>query len=459
MNIARIALLAGLAALALPAAGQVALNEVVENPPGSTDDFYEYIELYGRPGMSLDGYAVALLKGGGDVEIDEAFRFDGFSLGSSGLLVLVNDTLGGTLLPPFPPGTTVVTFTQAHIPTGDTPGKLGNDDSSTYILVRARSAVVGGLFPTDWRKDVAHDVNFDGLLDWPHESGAAALQPYQMVDDIAWSHQSGFEYTRQDQDEIDETPGFNPDAISRVAYFSNAGPGPGVRAQEEWVRGDLIDLIDLAYNPARSGYPAGVPSTSNAALTPGAFNDFGGLTQFRFLAGDIDFDGVITSADLSFAATLLGATLDDRTPCLNGLGQPVINPATNQPYDCYEWEGRRFNAVEALRWMDPADGPGGANNAAVTQSDVDAIAALVGSSCKPDLTAGAVPGQPGYGVPDGVLNNDDFFYYLAQFAAGNAAVADMTTGAVPGQPGYGVPNGTINNDDFFYYLAVFAAGC
>ena len=84
---------------------------------------------------------------------------------------------------------------------------------------------------------------------------------------------------------------------------------------------------------------------------------------------------------------------------------------------------------------------------------------LPSSSCEPDLTTGAVAGQPGYGVPNGVLNNDDFFYYLAQFAAGNLAVADLTTGAVPGQPGYGVPNGVLNNDDFFYYLAIFAAGC
>ena len=79
--------------------------------------------------------------------------------------------------------------------------------------------------------------------------------------------------------------------------------------------------------------------------------------------------------------------------------------------------------------------------------------------CKPDITTGAVPGQPGYGVANGVLNNEDFFYYLAQFAAGNALVADLTTGAVPGQPGYGTPNGVINNEDFFYYLALFAAGC
>jgi hypothetical protein len=40
------------------------------------------------------------------------------------------------------------------------------------------------------------------------------------------------------------------------------------------------------------------------------------------------------------------------------------------------------------------------------------------AGCRPDLTAGAIAGQPGYGQPNGVLNNDDFFYYLALFAAG-----------------------------------------
>ena len=81
------------------------------------------------------------------------------------------------------------------------------------------------------------------------------------------------------------------------------------------------------------------------------------------------------------------------------------------------------------------------------------------AACEPDLTTGAIAGQPGYGVPNGSLTNDDLFYYLAQFAAGNLAVADLTTGAVAGQPGYGVPNGILNNDDFFYYLAIFASGC
>ena len=35
----------------------------------------------------------------------------------------------------------------------------------------------------------------------------------------------------------------------------------------------------------------------------------------------------------------------------------------------------------------------------------------------------------------------------------------MTTTAIPGSPGYGVPNGILNNDDFFYFLSQFAVGC
>ncbi len=84
---------------------------------------------------------------------------------------------------------------------------------------------------------------------------------------------------------------------------------------------------------------------------------------------------------------------------------------------------------------------------------------FVAALCQADLSTGAIPGNPGYGVPNGILNNDDFFYYLSQFAAANLAVADLTTGAIPGTPGYGVPNGVLNNDDFFYYLSIFAAGC
>ncbi len=80
------------------------------------------------------------------------------------------------------------------------------------------------------------------------------------------------------------------------------------------------------------------------------------------------------------------------------------------------------------------------------------------STCPADLTTGAVPGQPGHGYPNGVLNNDDFFFYLTLFAVSDAR-SDLTTNAIPGSPGYGQANGVTTNDDFFYYLSLFSAGC
>jgi len=90
--------------------------------------------------------------------------------------------------------------------------------------------------------------------------------------------------------------------------------------------------------------------------------------------------------------------------------------------------------------------------------------------CQADLTTGAILGVAGYGTPNGIVNNDDFFYYLILYASSNGcgvgpgqtrcpSPPDLTTSAVPGTPGYGVLNGIINNDDFFYFLTVFAAGC
>ncbi|MEZ6235286.1 MAG: GC-type dockerin domain-anchored protein [Phycisphaerales bacterium] len=87
------------------------------------------------------------------------------------------------------------------------------------------------------------------------------------------------------------------------------------------------------------------------------------------------------------------------------------------------------------------------------------VTGMSATPCRPDLTTSATAGSRCYGVPNGVITNEDFFYYLTQFAAGNAAVADLTNTALPGSPGYGVPNGIVSNDDFFFYLTLFAARC
>lgn len=83
----------------------------------------------------------------------------------------------------------------------------------------------------------------------------------------------------------------------------------------------------------------------------------------------------------------------------------------------------------------------------------------IGSACRADLTSSTDPNDPGYGVPDGLINIDDFFYFLDQFVASNLNVVDLSGSSDPMNPEYGVPDGRINIDDFFYYLDLFVLGC
>ncbi|MCB9840267.1 MAG: immunoglobulin domain-containing protein [Phycisphaeraceae bacterium] len=87
-------------------------------------------------------------------------------------------------------------------------------------------------------------------------------------------------------------------------------------------------------------------------------------------------------------------------------------------------------------------------------------ASTLAVTCPVDLTAGAIPNQPGYGVPNGVVSNDDFFFYLILFVANHARADLTTTGAtMPGMPGYRQPDGVITPDDFIVYIALFQGLC
>ena len=191
--------------------------------------------------------------------------------------------------------------------------------------------------------------------------------------------------------------------------------------------------------------------------------------RFRFSVTQDDrstfCDGLQTGGDVTANWTALtpgSITLPTGTTFTVLADKSILIGGTSQNGSYVVTFDLPFGTVTGLRLevMDdpslPFSGPGRHSqngNFVLTELYVTAL------PCKPDVTTGAVSGQPGYGQANAIVNNDDFFYFLAQFAAGNLAVADLTAGAVPGQPGYGVPNGVLNNEDFFYFLAVFAAGC
>lgn len=218
------------------------LNEIFENPPGQrTQEIgWEYIELYGAPGMALDGMAVLVLKGGRDEDrdgvpelqahLDEVLVLDGCTLSGDGFFTLAgSDDNGRSAVRirsyDFSPAPTVNNhvrlFSEAfpsQASDRSISSRLDNQGSSTYLLVRIdpddparRNLVPGARIDTDF------DGELDALL--TTENGQLAWPTMQVLDEIAWSHQAGREYTILSDNEISETAGLNPDAVSRVRYY------------------------------------------------------------------------------------------------------------------------------------------------------------------------------------------------------------------------------------------------
>ncbi|MBX3352015.1 MAG: hypothetical protein KF684_03710 [Phycisphaeraceae bacterium] len=513
------------------ASAQVVINEIFENPPGSgsIDNVWEFIELYGKPGMDLTGYAVAVLKGGYFVngiqvegqEIDEAFALDGIVLPENGVFAIVNantagfSSVGNTFLTPNPAWNPAmpdsltnrrwlngIAFAALHIPTTDTVGNLANDGSSTYVLVRKRpnhsiNAMGRSVYAPGyaWRKDVNHDVNYDEVVDFglPFEGGGArVMQPYQSVDEFAWSHTGGKEYTRSRQQVMSDTSGFNPDAVSRLNYFvTNPQRGHRSRptdagfeivfsriADESFVYGEVPVLSTLAYNtgvdtegfvqtkaptdpngPRYDGScdpePEGVPPTGcgqNPAgeflfddldvtgfrLTPGGFNDHptnSEIRQFRFVRGDFNFDGVVDQADLDLIVSRLGATLDDTEFRTIDPGTPD-NPNDDFQLLDWKWQVGEFQQILMMRDMDEADGPGGTNAEPVTMADVAALQALLPVVCPGDTNG------------DNVVNFADLNAVLSAFGQTGAGIVGDANN-----------DGVVNFSDLNIVLSNFGVSC
>ena len=485
---------AGMAGAAAACHAQVVINEVFENPPGgggSADAFAEYIELYGQPGMDLTGYAIASFKGGEDAngdgspevpaEIDEAFSLDGLSLGSNGFLVIYNGTPAQSFIPLVLPGEgeNSASFFDTHIPSPfDVNGNLNNDGSSTYLLIRKRPnhSIVNGqsVYAPGYAmwKDVDPDVDYDGRIDFGTETPTPfttdpvrAVDPLQIIDEIAWSNAGGKEYVRTSQHEISDTSGFNPDAISRIAFYGS-NPNLGVRidsdgqtvptriADEEFIYGDMTGgVLDFTYDPARTGAPTDpdgdgfqdIPIGSGGTvfvLTPGGFNDSpaNSIAQFRFVTGDLDFDADADADDLALLdAQLLGADFDTTEDAIDpNTGLPIADP--NNPganFQSYVFQGRLANAFLAARNLDTDDGPGGANDDTVTADDRAALAAIVAPQpCPADLAA-----------PSGVLNIFDIQAYIGLYNAQDPA-GDLAA-----------PTGVFNIFDIQAFIGLYNQGC
>jgi len=251
-------------------------------------------------------------------------------------------------------------------------------------------------------------------------------------------------------------------------------------------------MIDGSLSSVGNGWAIFDPNAPGGLFTSTQAAAFETVTDFpaaqiRLTLHNLNFDGVHNVGRFSFSATV-----DDRSTFCDGLqtggdvtaqwftlipgnvtlppgmsvllmpdlslrisgpNTPGVYSVTYSPPPIGNITGFRIDVIEDASF--PTSGPGRAPNGNFVITELR----ITSYPCVADMSTGAIPSQPGYGVPDGIVNNDDFFFFLSEFAAGNLARCDLTWGAIPATPGYGFPNGVLNNDDFFYFLGLFAAGC
>ncbi len=260
----------------------VFINEVFINPPGSTDDGREFIELLGTPGKKLDGYAIAVLNGTeekyyplGSIppdpnpapEIDEFFSLDGLALGENGILVLGIQNGSTFWYPALLSDSNFVRWTTLWNGGLDVPGQLGNNGSFTVILIRNRPGQTEAD-PCDpnglrWAKEINHDAELitpvqvdgqwkdqwgEGNLDKGQDDGMGSYtldmvgantvgdtaDDLEIVDEVSFEDGRGWEYDTDGRHvdygsgfaglphrhvhALDDPIGFNPDALTRVDY-------------------------------------------------------------------------------------------------------------------------------------------------------------------------------------------------------------------------------------------------
>ncbi len=151
----------------------------------------------------------------------------------------------------------------------------------------------------------------------------------------------------------------------------------------------------------------------------------------EFARGDANTDGDVDLLDFN----ILASNYDPS----NARG-PHIGPMSGDFTGDNRADRADYDTLVA-NWTDSADVPG------------EPIA------CPADISGSSDPSSPAYGTPDGMADSADFFYFLDQFVAGNAAVADLTGSSDPNDSHYGEPDENIDAEDFFYFLDLFVSPC
>lgn len=268
---------------------QLLLNELYVNRPGSlgTDEPFEFIELKGTPGTTLNKlYVVAFESDSGSAgNADVVIPINNITVGANGL-IFIGTQLG---YPNVNPETVFIDTLLFGLP-------ILENGSISFAVIFSNTPIL---------KDVDYDTNNDGTLDLP---------PGAVVQDaVGWTNG---ELTALIYGGVTLTQSAGtPDAA--VRFFNNSTPF----SQDAWYNGDLATA-----------------NTFDALETSSNFPDGGGITP-----GDIN----IPNDGLGFQNQL--AAIDAfPNPCADKLYIKASNEWSNLRWDFTSIDGRytaaRFNA-------------------------------------------------------------------------------------------------------------------
>ena len=266
-----------LTTLASTASAQVWINEVLTNPNGSDSTVTsgnEYFELRGTPNLSLAGYYLLSIEGGGTTgrgDINQFFDLGAFSIGANGFLF---GRQFGSLYTPTTPGATVIenTVGQGWGANGVSTGGHNHDgtqidlENGTTTMMLINIGV--GSAPT---LTLDLDTDNDGFLD-PLPTGWSIVDSVGIIEGSAtggatdWSYGAvtlrvqGAAAGSSQYGNIVEVPGAPP-TTAGAFYVGRKGDSTGSTA-DDWfgaiLNGAAGDPLNMTFASTSDSYYQGL---------------------------------------------------------------------------------------------------------------------------------------------------------------------------------------------------------
>jgi hypothetical protein len=281
--------------VAITVAAAPLLNEIEANPPGTSDNRYEYVELRGMAGASLNNVYLVVFDGistNTPGTADLVVNLSPYSLGSDGLLVV--KSVGGTGHA-IPSATTLVPdsfFTQS--------GGF-NDGTLSFYLFFSTSPFVSGA---------DYDANNDGVLD-DLPSGSQVLDDVALLDTNKDASDDKA-YGSAVVTEFNSTG--TPDAVTR--FTGNTTPS----SPAAWYGGELVDTGNVAsqinYDVTResANEPPGMYLTPGDVNVPSIGETFLTVSPATgSYRGNTTLSAALTSGGLALADDIVTFSLNGST--------------------------------------------------------------------------------------------------------------------------------------------------